>query len=391
MIRPLHRSPDASELYNVSVDHNGMGIVNLNAPSIAPVAADPLTPAVPVPTAPPAGLRIENIVAQMAEKGTATVVEEVREAQADDAPAPSGDSAESVGAPVETGEPAALVFAAPPRTPDGEPVSISVENQEQLEALQRLQNGYARRETLATERKALVQERAEQQAFTQRLEADPIGFIVDNLPLEVQGAVAEVLVARLAETMGARFDELLGSEVTRKEALLNSREQRQQWEVTSQEKTETEVYRDAVFAGIEALIPESASDEDRTEFFDDARVQISEHIRRGGAVDPTMVPQFLAAKVRRFGFDKNPPAPPTAAPMGATPPVAAPKAPVPAVPTVKPAVPLTQAQMIARGAAAAVVPAGAGAVPSTAAAPPKGMRIEDAASWYRNRAATAAS
>ena len=283
------------------------------------------------------------------------------------------------------------MFSAPSRTPDGEPVSIPVENQEQLEALQRLQNGYARRETIATERKALVQERAEQQAFTQRLEADPIGFIVDNLPLEVQGAVAEILVARLAETMGPRFDELLGSEVTRKEALLNSREQRQQWEAQSQEKTETELYRDSIFAAIEGVIPEFASEGDRVEFFDDARVQISEHIRRGGAVDPATVPQFLAAKVRRYGFDKTPTAAPTAAATGAVPPVVAPQAPAPAVPSVKPAVPLTQAQMIARGAAAAVVPAGSGAVPSTNAAPPKGMRIEDAASWYRNRAATAAS
>ncbi len=394
MIR-LHRSPDASELANVSVDPNGVGVINLNAPSVQPPAKDaaPLTPVVAVPTAPPAGLRVEDIVAQMAEKGTATVVEEVKEANAAEVvPAPSGEPADGdAAAPVETGEPAALVFQAPPRTADGEPVPIVVESQEQLEALQRLSNGYARREAIAAERQALIEERTAQQAFTQRLEADPIGFIVDNLPTEIQGAVAEVLIARLAESMGPRFDELLGSEVSRKEALLNSRETRQKWEAETQEKTATELFRDNIFASIEALIPEHASDADRVEFFDDARVQISEHIRRGGAVDPAAVPQFLAAKVRRYGFDKPPVAEPTAAATGTTPPAVAPKVPVPAVPSAKPAVPLTQAQVIARGAAAAVVPAGAGAVPSTNAAPPKGMRIEEAAGWYRNRATTAAS
>jgi hypothetical protein len=383
-----HRSPDIAEPaalpLNVSVDANGTAVINLTAPSAPPEpkpAPDAAAPA-------PAGQRIEDVAAALRAQ---TLTGAPPTAEVATSPPAAGDSvATPVDVLVNTEEPAAalgpLVFEAPSRTADGTPVAITVQSQDELEALQRLQNGYARKEAVAVERAQLAQERAEQQAFTQRLEADPIGFIVDNLPSDVQVQVAEALLARLAPDHAQRFDVLLGDDGARREALLDAREKRTEWLRQSEEQREIVAYRDAIASRIDALIPETASNDDATQFFRNAKLILHDMVRSGATVAPESVASILAGEAKRFGFTSPAPsAPPNATGAKPAPTAAAPAAPIPTPVTPKPAIPLTPQQMLVRGAAAAVIPAGAGAVPSTHTAPPPGMRIEDAAAWFAKR------
>lgn len=372
MLRLLHRSPDATEPSGgIPVTPDGTAIVDLTAPA---------TPAAPAAPAAPQ-----------------TIEEAAREALArinGDQPAASGDPGES-SAPLAggtDGEPAPLgplVAELPPRTPDGEPVKIAVQSQEELEAIARLRNGYMRREQIAAEREQIAAERAEIAEFTTRLQADPVGWIADNIPEQMQSLVAEALVAKLAGTHQERFDVLLADEAERKMTLAQLAEKRAEWRETAERASTEEQYRTALLTQIQSLVPESASDDDFRDFVGDTSRYVASLIRNGEQVRPEDLPSLLAGHVRRYGFAQATSAAPTATSSGSAPsaPVAAkPAATTPAAPK---AVPLSPADLIRRAGAAAVVPAGAGAVPSTTSRPPSGMRIEDAANWWRQRAQAA--
>lgn len=377
----LHRSPDATDLANVSVDPaNGVALINMSAPSVLPAAEEPAAPA-PAPTqeVSTANMRIEDVVAAM-------------QAQAPTDTAPSGDENPDAGADAPTTgaetDPAGYVVELPPREAGGEPLQLQVSTQEEADALRRLNNGYARREEVRAMQEQLAQREAAIEAVTLRFTEDPTGFLVDNLPADRQLAVAKVLVARLAEEHGQELDALLGDSVARREALLESKEQREQWRQKAAEERAVVEYRNQVLSSIEALIPEGASDEDAEEFVRDSGAYLAAIARAGGTVEPDAVSSLLAAKVKRYGFDRAPAPRPAngsgsrdAAKVPATPPP-------PAAPT-KAATPLTPALLRARAAATAVTPQGSGAVPATIARPPKGMRIEDAATWFRNQSQAA--
>lgn len=376
MLTRLHRSPDFDSLPMV-IDDSGTAFINLNAgPGRAPdVDAVPETPK---------GMRIEDVMAAV-NNGGMTV------GQIDPASlvpnAPPATEPVSEAAVTEAPDTGAMVFRAPARESDGSEVEIAVESQEQLEALNRLRNGYERRENLRPIEADLARRETAIQAIEARFSEDPVGFMSDNLPDEMQLAVAKVLVARLAEQHGEVFDILLGDSVARREALLDGQEQRDKWKQAAQQRDEVTQFRQAVLGQLETLIPDNATHDEAIEFVQDCGLFLQDYARNGGTIDPDNVPSLVAAKARRY-FGAAAPAVTASGPI-ATPPAPAPPPRVP-VPAVKPAVPLTHAMMRARADAAAVTPQGAGAVPSTSAPPPKGMRIEDVASWLKNRG-TAAS
>ena len=361
----VHRSPDATDAAGViPTTPDGAGLVDLTA------RPDPAAPAAP---------RIEDVAAAMlAQHGDQAAVP----GEAGETPAPlAGDGAESA--------PSALVAELPPRTPDGEPVVITVQTQEELEAINRLRNGYARREQIAQEREEVAAERARIAEFTTRLQADPIGWIAENVPAEMQVLVAEAMVARLAGEHRERFDTLLVDEAERKMTLASLTEQRAAWRDQADRATAEERYNAALVTAIQSIVPDGVAQQDYDDFIGDGSRFLASLIRQGQHVRPEDVPALLAGHARRYGFTAATSAPTTATTSGSAP---APAAATPAVAAPKPApkaVPLTPADMLRRAAAAAVVPAGAGAVPSTVSRPPSGMRIEDAASWWRQRAQAA--
>jgi hypothetical protein len=356
---------DTTDLANVSVSIDGTAIIDLNAPSVQPVA---------VPDAPPAGQRIEDVVASMQRT-------EEPEAPAAEEPAPTEEPEAPVANP--------LTVQLPPREPNGAPVEVTVETQEQADALRRLHNGYARREDVRSLQEELQKREAAIEAVTMRFTEDPTGFLIENMPQDKQLAVAKVLVARLAEEHAQDFDVLLSDTVARREALLESREQREEWARKSAEERAVAEYRNNVLSAVESLIPDGISDEDADEFVRDSGAYLAAVARAGGAVDPEAVPSLLASKVRRYGFDRASAAAANASGSRDAGKAPASPPPPPAAPTGKPAVQLTPELMRARTAALAVTPQGAGAVPATVAKPPAGLRIEEAAAWYRQRAATA--
>ena len=395
MLHPLHlhRSPDATEALNVSVDANGTGIVNLNAPSVAPEPKADVV--VPTPTAaatvaavvPPAPrpLRIEDVMAQVA---TGALV--APQIQPDNAPAavpaapatPADGSVDATPAEEPVTPPVFLVTL-PPREAGGEPLQLQVSSQDEVDAFNRLNNGYARREQVRALETQLAEKQQRQDMFEQEITMDPHGFVVDRLPPQQQLGIAKALLAKLAGEHGPVFDALLTDEVARREATLEARESREQWREQARQDRAVQVYQTAVLAQVELLIPESADEKDAVEFVQDAGQYLSSIVRAGGTVSPEEVPSLLAGKVKRYGFTPTASEPVNVSgPRGttqvpATPPVVS--------PAVRPAIPLTPAMMRARADAAAVIPQGAGAIPSTQSRPPKGMRIEDVSAWHQSR------
>lgn len=364
-------------------------------PSEAPVT-EPVAPALP----PTTGLRLEDAVDALLRRadGTAPVTPETTTPASDPAASvPAAEAPSADGAGETASASSALTVELPPREADGAPITLTVESPEQVEAINRLRNGYARREQVARERAAIESQVQAMESFKARLERDPVGFLTESIPEPLQVQVLEVLIARLHETQRERIDTLTMDEAARERALRQAVETRQTWQQQYDEQAEVRTYQQAIHGAVAALVPETASAKDEAAFTRFATSYLSDILRTTNEpVTPDTVPVLLAEYTARFfgGGTAPAPTPPPAhasVPSGAA--VPAPVVPAPAVPpaATPKVVPLTPAQLHARAAAAAVVPAGAGASPTTLEKPPAGMRLEQAIEWYQKRSQVAAS
>lgn len=371
----------------------------------APVAAEApiVEPVIPTPVAPtlPTGLRLEDAVDQLLKRGAAETATAETTTTTTSEPAAPGSADEAPSAPAAGGTApvsSALTVELPPREADGAPITLTVETPEQAEAINRLRNGYARREQVQRERAAIEAQVQAMEAFRARLERDPIGFLTESIPEAVQTQVLQVLVARLHASQRDVIENLTVDEAARERALREAVETRQTWQREYDEQAEVRAYQRSINDAVTALIPETATARDEQAFVRFATTYLSDVLRNTNEpVTPDTVPVLLADYTTRF-FGGAPSASAPAAPAasasvssGAA--VPAPVVPAPAVPpaATPKVVPLTPAQLHARAAAAAVVPAGAGASPSTLEKPPAGMRLEQAIEWYQKRATVAAS
>lgn len=206
----------------------------------------------------------------------------------------------------------ALVVELPARTPNGEAIRIAVPDQESLEAIQRLQNGYMRGEAareVHAESRQVVEEFEE---FRQQLQLDPLSTIESALSVEQAELLARSLIShpaimqRLADDLAliAQGDE---DAVTR----VRERAKAQRLELKDRARDEIEGQRAVrqnardVQSVIGRLVPDTFNEDMRELFYRDARYDIQAWQQRTGQsiVPPNAVAQILAPRLKALGVD----------------------------------------------------------------------------------------
>jgi hypothetical protein len=318
------------------------------------------------------------------------------ELAADAPPAPEAEAASD-----EVDEKA--VVRLPGRGPDDPEEEWEIADPKLVNSLNRLRNGFMRGEELKREKTALAGQREEVDFVFDSLTGDPEGFVLEHVTdPEIRRGIARQLMAdpnifkSVMEEFGAIEDDEEALSAKRDRLRLEQLEKRD----SARAKTEkTKALRTQVMAVRDTLdgFAESLDDSRRQTFQRYAARELADHIREKKIesipVDEITVVLQQRGVLQLFGL--TPGAPGTGngsrtAGAGPTDDPPAPSAPAPAHAAAggKKAV---NARMVGeqlraaretREAAAAVTPAGSGAVP-TRIKPPDGQGVRDRISWFR--------
>lgn len=261
-----------------------------------------------------------------------------------------------------------------------------------IDRLNRIKNDGMRRQEFNKQKAVVDQRLTELKAVETEIQVNPVGFVLDRLAPTIRRDVAKALVLEEWDTIIDELARYAESDGTRKLALSDVRDGLRQ----SREKVDAmsahERRASDVMNATRGLIPETASEEDAQDFIVDAARLFEDMTRQGLSVEPEKVPEYLASRLRRYGFQPAPQASgsPTQIPKLA---VASPKGPN-AQQLAEKAKAQQQRLKVAqqsRTNGAAVAPAGAGATPTTRLQPPKGQTIEERAKWVRQHGFTPAA
>lgn len=201
-----------------------------------------------------------------------------------------------------------LFMELPNRQPDGDPHRVPV-TQDALEAagltpaearerLNQLHNGYGRRKALRDERRAFEEER---NAFFEELDADPAGFLANEIDGEIRKDVVKALLRELDDEAYTEVlqtaDELSDSDArkrARDEAELERRRKADEREEKRSEGKDPEVQ--AIQDAILELVPEDMDDLDAHDFVTMAGRRLKTHAVRHKLkeLDPAEIPDLLA-------------------------------------------------------------------------------------------------
>lgn len=213
-----------------------------------------------------------------------------------------------------------LIVELPPRTPNGEAIRIAVPDQESLEAIQRLQNGYMRGEQA---RGAVAESRQtieEFEEFRESLQLDPVSVIESAMSVEHAELLVRSLLTHPAilPRLQADLDLITQGDPDALERVRErAKAQRLELKDAAREQIEgqREIRQNArdVNAQIGRLIPEHFTEEQREFFFRDARYDIQEWQQRNRSqlVPPKMVAQLLAPRLKLYGVESAPRREPT--------------------------------------------------------------------------------
>lgn len=391
-----------------------------------PAAAEPVAPTEPQPAEsaafePPAGwARLDNGLYRGPD-GRFYSEDQVRALAQDEqvAPAPAEGDAEPVEEQAEAAEADAtdesqaelVTVSLPGRRPE-DPDEVYEVPRELAESINRLRNGYMRKEEFRRQMEDVNQARAELQAVQTRLRYDPENFLIEHIPAERRASVVKHLLAddavwnAVVEDL-ARWDQ---NELERRAAWaeLQAERLRQSREAEAQIAEERAIAQNAlqIRDAIGDLVPDGM-DPQRADLFRryairDLQQYVNEHgINR---LDPAEVPILLhrLGTLQAFGIPlPTSPAPQangrtmggqTAVPQPAPAyrPAARPTGPAgnavaSAAPARDPGA-VFRAQAERRAAAAAVAPAGVGAAPARPR-PPEGQTVKERIEWARQHLA----
>lgn len=272
---------------------------------------------------------------------------------------------------------------------------------EQIERLNRLANDGMRASEFRKRLGGVEEREAKVRAFTTALSQDPVNLMLDHLPQDIQLPVMKALMLANWEPMLEILRPLVDAS-NLKIAQLEDRHARSNSRVNVDDLTSRELEAVRVWSSVELMVPETASTEDRNAFLRDADRDLADEVRAGRPVTVDAVQKALERRRRQYGFQtgfqSGAPAPNGSAPA------------TPAVPAVPPGPPKlavarpkqgsdaeaiaqraaeqqkrTQRAQQTRTIAAAVAPAGAGALPVEREKPPKGLTIEQASKWQREQ------
>jgi hypothetical protein len=248
---------------------------------------------------------------------------------------------------------------------------------EAVERFNRAVNDGLRKKDYEAKLQTVAQKEAEVAEFFTALEHNPIGTVINAIPREASLDVARALVA---EHWDALFPELqqFSQDPTRvRETKLDARERAMQADQQARSVVQANQRAAAILSATEALVPDRVAPEIRTRFLRDAERDLIDAAQRGVAISPDTVQTLLHDRIAMYGFGQDPvkPVKPVVAKRVGQ---SNPPATTPDVDKAK----QVQARLVqtaqARKAAAALPPAGRGAVAVRAPLVPKGADIEAA-------------
>jgi hypothetical protein len=253
-----------------------------------------------------------------------------------------------------------------------EDVEIEVD-EELANRIGRLQNDAMRATDYKARRAELEDREAMFEARIEALEADPLAFIMQRIPVDKQIEIAKLLVTEHLEAINADIEALQDDPAAQQRQRVALRDRLKTSEGEAAQRQEVKTYAAKCIRAVESLIPEGIDDDMAADFMRDARQELAALARSGTPVTPEKIPELIAKRVKLYGFDKPAAAAPArkpAAPAQAAAPVARPgsdKAREIASRKQSPAA--TQSRILrtqtARNAGSRVAPVGAGAGPTS--------------------------
>lgn len=281
---------------------------------------------------------------------------------------------------------------------DEEDLDIEVTDPAIAERLARLKNDGMRRNEFQRRIGEVATRESKLKEVEVSMATNPVGFMLDRITPARQIEVARALMAQHFEALAPDIEKFWYDESERKLALADIKESTIEARRTTESEVQYQAQIQQVIQTVQGLIPDTANDADAEEFLRDSLLHLEALSReRKAVVNPAEVPTLLTSRLTRYGFPKTgTPAPAKTAPS------VTPVAPSPAAPRVAVARPVgedakaiadrakaaQQRQKIVRAQranAAAVAPAGAGAMPVERPKPPKGADVKAASAWVRDK------
>lgn len=322
-----------------------------------------------------------------------------------------------------TPAPAAEVVSVPGRNPGEPDIEIEVADKETADRLRQMRKGFMRGEEVRAARQEVEQLRAtiESQAMQlaeveDMIAAGPEVFLLERIKPDTQVNVAKQLVLEHWEKLAPEIEEWFVDPTKRREAWADARVQRVDLKDTVAQKASEQRRARDIYHNVKAIVPADIDAPRRDAFIKYAMRELSE-IAQTRDVTPENAVGLLQPALALFGFSATPAsvddapggrtpansassrlganataAPNTGAPHGNAPasqtPAAAPAAPAPPLrPVITKKVPRPRPAAVtqARQNAAAIAPAGAGAVPVARPAMPKGLGLTQTIDFLRTR------
>jgi hypothetical protein len=179
-----------------------------------------------------------------------------------------------------------------------------------IERINRLKKEGLRRAEYNKRLAALEEQHSELAAVTDTLDADPVGFIVNQLTPERQLEVAQALLVERFEDLVPLINRFAEAPEARHEERVTLRDKMRDSE---RELATTRQHRELATKCIraaESLIPEGTDEAVASDFISDARQILAAAAKSGTTVSPDAVPQLLARRVELYGFKKDVASPP---------------------------------------------------------------------------------
>lgn len=191
-------------------------------------------------------------------------------------------------------------------------LEIEVADPAIAERLGRLKNDGLRRKQYEDRLATLNQRQAELDEVDQHLETDPVGFAIRHMTPERQLDVARALLLEHLDTLAPEIEGFLDNPADRQRARVELRDRQTATGDRLTQARQARATAQRIMSAVEALIPESADPADAEEFLFESRQYLATLAQQDRSrLTPETVPQLLARRIQRFGFDAaRTPAPP---------------------------------------------------------------------------------
>ncbi len=178
---------------------------------------------------------------------------------------------------------------------------------ETAERIQRLQNDGVRAKDVRALKDRVDAAQAKIDDYKERMDMDPVGFHIEQMPVDAQLDVARALFLEHFEALAPEFDKLAADREERFKAREQSFNDRRANEKRFNEARQTRASVQAVVKAVEKLVPAHVDLETAEQFVYDARQDLARMSRGGTRVEPQLVKRLLARRLALYETQFAPP------------------------------------------------------------------------------------